>query len=80
MQSTIKNRGYNVELTTKVRANFHVRQYFKMMSVIRNLALNSAEAIGSSGGKVTLSLRENGDDYVLEAVSYTHLDVYKRQL
>ncbi len=37
-----------------------------MMSVIRNLALNSAEAIGSSGGKVTLSLRENGDDYVLE--------------
>ena len=43
-----------------------MRQYFKMMSVIRNLALNSAEAIGSSGGKVTLSLRENGDDYVLE--------------
>lgn len=64
--STIKNRGYHVELTTRVRTNFHVRQYFKMMSVIRNLILNSAEAIGEAGGKITLNLRESGENYILE--------------
>lgn len=66
LQSTIKNRGYNVELTTKVKVNFYVRQYFKMMSVLRNLILNSAEAIGQEGGKVALSLREVEGNYILE--------------
>lgn len=66
LQSTIKNRGYHVELTTRIKANFHVQQYFKMMSIIRNLTLNSAEAIGQSGGKITLSLREDGENYILE--------------
>lgn len=66
LQSTIKNRGYHVELITRVKANFYVRQYFKMMSIIRNLILNSAEAIGPTGGKIALSLREDGENYVLE--------------
>lgn len=66
LQSTIKNRGYHVELITRVKANFYVRQYFKMMSIIHNLTLNSAEAIGQTGGKIALSLREDGENYVLE--------------
>lgn len=64
--STIKNRGYNVEVTTKGKANFYVRQYFKMMSIIRNLTLNSAEAIGQTGGKIALHLHESNESYILE--------------
>lgn len=61
----IKSKGYPIELNTKIKVNFYVKQYFKMMSVIRNLMLNSAEAIGERGGKITITLRAEGRRYVL---------------
>ena len=64
--STIKNRGYNVEVIVRVKTNFYVRQYFKMMSVVRNLTLNSAEAMEQEGGKISLLLWETEEDYILE--------------
>lgn len=66
VQSMIKNRGYRVDLTVRVKTDFYVKQYFKMMSIIRNLILNSAEAIGETGGRVTLTLRADGDNYIME--------------
>lgn len=64
--SMIKKQGYNVELITRVKTDFYVKQYFKMMSIIRNLILNSAEAIGTAGGRVVLLLREEAENYVIE--------------
>ncbi|MEE0742249.1 MAG: ATP-binding protein [Emergencia sp.] len=61
----IKSKGYNIELNTKVRVNFYVKQYFKMMSVVRNLILNSTEAIGERGGRISLILRGDGERYIL---------------
>lgn len=78
--STIKNRGYRVDFTSRVKVNFEVKQYFKMMSIIRNLVLNSAEAIGTDGGKITLTIKAEGDNYILEVrdtgpgISPNHLE------
>lgn len=65
LQSIIKNKKYKVELIVHLRANFYVESYFKMMSVLRNLLLNAAEAIGTEGGKITLTLKEENENYVL---------------
>ena len=65
IQSIIKNKKYKVELVLHLRTDFYVESYFKMMSVLRNLLLNAAEAIGTGGGKITLTLKEESDNYVL---------------
>lgn len=66
LQSMIKSQGLNIAVSARIKADFHVKQYFKMMSIMRNLLLNSAEAIGSRGGRISLSVREEGEFYFLE--------------
>ena len=63
----IKKRGYDIDVVTKFRANFYVRQNFKMMSIIRNLLTNAAEAIGNEGGRITLSVEisDDKDQYII---------------
>lgn len=65
LSSTIKARGYRAEFSTKIKADFYVKQYFKMMSIVRNLVLNSAEAIGTAGGKITLTVKAEDEDYII---------------
>lgn len=65
IQSIIKKKKYRVEFAVHLRTNFYVESYFKMMSVIRNLLLNAAEAIGTKGGKITLTLKEEKENYVV---------------
>lgn len=65
LQSVFKRRGYSVEIAVKIRTDFQVKEYFKMMSVIRNLVLNGAEAIAPEEGKVTVTVREEGTSYVI---------------
>lgn len=66
MQSLVKRKGFDIEVHTRVRTNFLVEQYFKMMSVVRNLMLNAIEAMGEQGGKVTLILNEEKQQYILK--------------
>jgi len=61
VSALIKKRGYDIDVVTKFRANFYVRQNFKMMSIIRNLLTNAAEAIGNAGGRITLSVEISDD-------------------
>lgn len=65
LQSMFKRRGYSVEIAVKMRTDFQVREYFKMMSVIRNLVLNGAEAIAPGEGKVTVTVREEEESYLI---------------
>lgn len=57
--------GRNVEISVKIREDFYVKEYFKMMAVIRNLLINGAEAIEGNRGKVALSITSNQSSYIL---------------
>lgn len=50
-----------VELTAKVRTDFHVGEHFYLMSVLRNLVVNALEASeGKAGARVELTVTEDG--------------------
>lgn len=72
VQSTMKNRQCSVEIISRSRTDFYVQNYFKMMSVIRNLMLNGAEAAAAAaaggrpgGARVHVFLHREETDYVL---------------
>jgi hypothetical protein len=56
--SLIRSRGYHIDVSMKIKADFRVTKSFKMMSIIRNLLTNSAEAIGERGGRISISVTE----------------------
>lgn len=62
VQSLLKDRGIDVDMTLRMKTDFHVKNYFKMMSVIRNLLMNAAEA---GAGKIQAVLDVEGGDFVL---------------
>lgn len=63
--NTLKKKGQSVEIHVKVKTDFYVVQYFKMMSIVRNLMLNGAEAMGRKNGAITVTLKALGDNYCL---------------
>lgn len=63
--SLIKNQGRHVEFTTRIKTDFYVKEYFKMMSVIRNLLLNAVEALGETGGRIVLTAQKSEESYVI---------------
>lgn len=65
IQSIIKKRKYKIDIVTSFRTNFYVESYFKMLSIIRNIFLNSVEAIGEKGGTITLKLKEEEKSYII---------------
>lgn len=66
MQNLIRTKGYPIEISVKIRTDFYVEQYFKMLSVVRNLILNAVEAIGEKGGKISVTLRKTEQSYILK--------------
>ena len=62
VQSLLKDRGIDVDMTLRMKTDFHVKNYFKMMSVIRNLLMNAAEA---GAGKIQAVLDVEGENFVL---------------
>ena len=56
--SLIRSRGYHIDVSMKIKADFRVTKSFKMMSIIRNLLTNSAEAIRERGGRISISVTE----------------------
>ncbi|MGF6376509.1 two-component system sensor histidine kinase YcbA [Clostridiales Family XIII bacterium PM5-7] len=61
----IHKTGKSIEVQTKIKCDFYVNQYFKMMSIIRNLLLNSTEALDEAGGTISITLKSNEENYVL---------------
>ncbi len=87
VQSFIRGKKYNIDLHFRIKTDFYVHAHFKMMSLIRNLLLNAAEAIGKKGGIISLDLQEQDESYVLrirdngegiaqEDIDYIFLDGY----
>lgn len=63
--SMIRKKGYNIDVSVRVKVNFRVVQSFKMMSIIRNLLTNAAEAIGTSGGRIVVSVINEQEKYLI---------------
>ena len=51
-----RKNNYKVEITTRINVDFTVKETFKLMAVIRNLMTNACEAIGTSPGKITVTV------------------------
>ncbi len=66
LQSFIREKKYNIDLHFRIKTDFYIHAHFKMMSLIRNLLLNAAEAIGKKGGAISLDLQEDGEHYILK--------------
>lgn len=64
--SLIRKRNQSIEIHIRVKRNFYVNQHFKMMSVIRNLMINAAEAIGDKEGRINLLIGDyDADRYII---------------
>lgn len=61
----IKEGNYRIDFITKITGDFSVDRHFDMMSILRNLVINSIEAIGSEKGFVRLSITQKGDRWLL---------------
>lgn len=70
IQSAIRAHGDQTEVVTRVRSEFHVKESFKMMSVLRNLLTNSAEAINGRGGRIQLTVNSSKDKKTGEELEY----------
>lgn len=62
VMSMARKNGYKVEISSRINMDFHVTKTFKLMSVIRNLLTNAAEAIGEGPGKVNITVTGKYDD------------------
>lgn len=56
LQSYIKERNLKIDIICKYKTEFYVENVYKMMSVVRNLMMNSIEAIGDKPGKVVVNV------------------------
>ena len=58
IQTMCRRQQLPIEIVGRVRADFLVPQGFKMMSILRNLLTNAAEAIGDKGGRIVMTVSE----------------------
>lgn len=65
-ETVLKNKKIQAEIQTRIRNDFYVKPYFEMISVIRNLLMNSAEAFGEKGGKIKITVSKDENGYVIE--------------
>ena len=57
----IKAKGLNIYFTTEIKSDFTVSDHFSLMSILRNLIMNSIEALDNRrGGLVELSIKKEG--------------------
>ena len=57
--------GQNMHIDFSISKNFYTDKHYFLMSVLRNLVNNAAEAAGEGETKVLLSEWEEGEDYLL---------------
>ncbi len=67
VETVLKNKKMEAEIQIKVFSDFYVRPYFEMISVIRNLLMNSTEAFDKKGGKIRITVLRDEEDYFIEA-------------
>lgn len=66
IRDRIKEIGRNIYFKVDIKSDFTVSNHFSMMSILRNLVMNSLEAIGGeSEGIIDLTVSEIGECYVI---------------
>lgn len=60
------NFGQNLRLEIMVEKNFYTDKHYYLMSVLRNLINNAAEAAGERHARVVLSEKEEGKNYIIQ--------------
>ena len=87
VQTTFRGRGVDVRISYRGDIPYHAKQFFKMMSVIRNLLTNAAEALSETGGQIqiiaavqdeniVIHVRDNGPGINPEDMDTIFLDGY----
>ena len=87
VQTMFRNRGADLRITYRGDIPYHSKNFFKMMSVIRNLLTNAAEAIGDKPGIIQISaamaeenivihVRDNGPGIEPDDLETIFLDGY----
>ncbi|MDD4377893.1 MAG: sensor histidine kinase [Eubacteriales bacterium] len=61
----IYSHNLNIEISVRIKANFLVKKHFKMMSIIRNLAINAIEAINQDKGKIIILVEQDHENYII---------------
>lgn len=62
-QIRVANR--KIEFISSIKHDFIVSHHFELMSILRNLVINSMEAIGNQKGQITLTVLEQQDFHVI---------------
>lgn len=87
VQTMFRNRGADLRITYRGDIPYHAKNFFKMMSVIRNLLTNAAEAIGDKPGiiqitaamakeNIVIHVRDNGPGIEPDDLETIFLDGY----
>lgn len=61
----VRRRKLNADIYVRIRTDFYVEKYFKMMSIVRNLITNAIEASSEKGGRVTVTVTSEAESYVI---------------
>lgn len=64
-QHVFGDYGQNLQIDISIGKNFYTDKHYFLMSVLRNLVTNAAEAAQDRPAKVVLSQWEEGEDYLL---------------
>lgn len=65
-ETTLKNKQLHADIQIRLRTDFYVKPYFEMISVIRNLLMNSAEAFEDKGGRIRITVEKKDAAYTIE--------------
>jgi two-component system sensor histidine kinase YcbA len=62
MKNEVKFRKINVDLSFNINRNFYTTKHYYLMSIFRNLIMNSLDALGSTNGRDSISFIEESID------------------
>ncbi len=57
--------GKTIEIASRIKKDFYVKEYFKIMSIIRNLLVNAIEANDKEICKIYITTDEEDDNYTI---------------
>lgn len=65
VQSQFRSRGADITITYRGNMPYHTRKSFRMMSIIRNLLTNAAEALEQGPGKIRITAEQKNGNVII---------------
>ena len=66
MLAQSRKLGQDVEIIIRIKDTFYIERHFDMMSILRNLMLNSLEAIGKEKGRIWMTAFDEDEFHIIE--------------